>query len=136
MPSAPGLYACIKIWKNLYKIRLQRDLFETCNKWLKWQDVSVYTKISSPGGCLPLPRGYIHALNHEFFFIKSDFKEIFFIPPAKHSFSGVYCFQHVRHSVIPKFCQHLRWLRYNFDSFCPILFKFTPQLIYQTLHVW
>ena len=36
--------------------------------------------------------------------------------------------QHVRHSMIPKFCQHLRFLLYNFDSFCPILFKFTPHL--------
>ena len=25
----------IKSWKNLYKIRLQRDFFETCNKWVK-----------------------------------------------------------------------------------------------------
>ena len=27
-----------------YKIRLQRHLFETCNKWKKWQDVSVDIK--------------------------------------------------------------------------------------------
>ena len=26
----------IKSWKKLYKIRLQRDFFETCNKWVKW----------------------------------------------------------------------------------------------------
>ena len=25
-----------KIIKNVYKIRLQRDLFEACNKWAKW----------------------------------------------------------------------------------------------------
>ena len=31
-----------------------------------------------PGGCLPLPRGYIHVLNHEKKCIKSDFKESFF----------------------------------------------------------
>ena len=34
--SALGLYTCIKSWKKLYKIRLQRDFFETCNKWVKW----------------------------------------------------------------------------------------------------
>ena len=33
---APGLYTCNKSWKNLYKIRLQRDFFETVNKWVKW----------------------------------------------------------------------------------------------------
>ena len=33
---ALGLYTCIKSWKKLYKIRLQRDFFETCNKWVKW----------------------------------------------------------------------------------------------------
>ena len=25
-----------KSWTKLYKIRLQRDFFETCNKWIKW----------------------------------------------------------------------------------------------------
>ena len=50
----------IKSWRKLYKIRLQRHLFETCNKWMKWQDISVDIKILSPGGCLPLPWGYIH----------------------------------------------------------------------------
>ena len=47
------------------------------------------------------------------------------IPPTKQSFRKVYCVQHVRDSVIPKFRQHLMILLYNFDSFCPILFKFT-----------
>ena len=28
--------SCGKTLKNVYKIRIQRDLFETCNKWLKW----------------------------------------------------------------------------------------------------
>ena len=44
--SAPalGLNTCIKSWKKLYKIRLQRDLFETCSKWPKWQDVPVDIK--------------------------------------------------------------------------------------------
>ena len=46
---APGLYVCIKSWKKLYKIRLQRDFFETCNKWPKWQDVPVYIKFRPQG---------------------------------------------------------------------------------------
>ena len=33
--SAPGLYTCEKTFKNVCKIRIQRDLFETCNKWSK-----------------------------------------------------------------------------------------------------
>ena len=35
MPPAHGLYAGIKSRKKLYKIRLQRDFFETRNKWVK-----------------------------------------------------------------------------------------------------
>ena len=57
---APGLYTCIKTGKNMYKIRLQRYFFETCNKWAKWQGLSVDIKILSTKGCLPLPWGYIH----------------------------------------------------------------------------
>ena len=61
---APGLYTCGKTLKNVYKIRIQRDLFETCNKWAKWQDLSVDIRILSTKGCLPLPRGYIHVEKH------------------------------------------------------------------------
>ena len=32
---------------------------ETYNKWPEWQKVYVEIKILTPGGCLPLPRGYI-----------------------------------------------------------------------------
>ena len=73
----PGAIYMYKIMKTLYKIRLQRDVFETCNKWPKWQDVPDDIKILFPRGCQPLPRGYIHAKNHEKKIIKSDFKEIF-----------------------------------------------------------
>ena len=52
---APGLYTCIKSWEKLYKIRLQRDFFETCSKWPKWQDVPVEIKISSQGVVSPCP---------------------------------------------------------------------------------
>ena len=34
MPPVPGLYTCIKSCKEMYKIRLQRLFFETCNKWV------------------------------------------------------------------------------------------------------
>ena len=61
---APGLYTCIKTWKIMYKIRLQRYFFETCNKWAKWQGFSVDIRILSTKGCLPLPRGYIHIEKH------------------------------------------------------------------------
>ena len=33
---APGLHTCGKTLKNVYKMRSQRDLFETCIKWSKW----------------------------------------------------------------------------------------------------
>ena len=39
--------------------------------------LSVDIKLLHPGGCLPLPRGYIYVLNHEKNCIKSDSKEIF-----------------------------------------------------------
>ena len=48
---------------------------------------------------------------------KFDAEKIF-IPPAKCSFRGVYCFQHVRHSMISKFRQHLRCLLLAFVRFC------------------
>ena len=34
-PCPGAIYTCIKSWKKLYKIRFQRDFFETCNKWVK-----------------------------------------------------------------------------------------------------
>ena len=51
---------------------------------MKWQDISVDINTLSPGGCLPLPWGYIHEQNHDLFiffyiynYIKADFKQIF-----------------------------------------------------------
>ena len=64
------------------------------------------------------------------------------VPPPPHTHTqnrvleGISCFQHVRNSILPSFRQHLRFLLYNFDSFCLILFKFTPHLNHQTMHVW
>ena len=65
-----------KSWKKLYKIRLQKDYFGTCNKWPKWQDISVDMKISSLRGCQPMP-GAIYMYKIMKNCIKSDFKEIF-----------------------------------------------------------
>ena len=75
--SAPvlGLYTCIKSLKTCIKSDFKEILFKTCNKWSwpMWQYyVSVDIIILSPGGCLPLPRGYIHLLNHEKMYIKSE----------------------------------------------------------------
>ena len=82
---APGLYTCGKTLKNVYKIRIQRDCFETCNrwskwcnKWSKWSGLSVDIKTLSPRDCLLLAWGYIHAWKHSKICIKSDFKVIFF----------------------------------------------------------
>ena len=57
--SVPGLYTCIKSWKNCIKSDFSH-LFETCNKWMKWQDISVDIKTLSPGVWLPLHGGYVH----------------------------------------------------------------------------
>ena len=35
-PYPGDILQCGKTLKNVYKIRIQRDLFETCNKWTKW----------------------------------------------------------------------------------------------------
>ena len=55
--SSPGLYTCIKSWKNC----MTSDFNEICLKLGTngWSGLSVDIKIVSPGGCLPLPWGYI-----------------------------------------------------------------------------
>ena len=77
--SAPmtGQYTCGKTLKNMNKIRVQRNVFETYTKWAKLQGLSVDIKILSPRGCLPLPRGYIHVEKQKIC-IKSELKEILF----------------------------------------------------------
>ena len=65
----------VKHW--IFQKLLSSMWFETGNRWLKWQEVSVDIKTLSPGGCMLLPRGYIHVLNHEKNCIKSGFKDIF-----------------------------------------------------------
>ena len=75
--SAPGPYTYIKTCKNMYKIRLQRYLFETSNTWAKWQGLSVDIRILSTKGCLPLPRAIYIWKNIKKMWIKSEFEEIF-----------------------------------------------------------
>ena len=53
----------VKQW--IFQKLLLSMWFETGNRWLKWQEVSVDIKTLSLGGCMPLPGGYIHVLNHE-----------------------------------------------------------------------
>ena len=50
-PRAIYMY---KIITNVYKIRFQRDHFETCNIWAKKKGLSVVIKILSPMNCLPV----------------------------------------------------------------------------------
>ena len=74
----PGAIHMYKIIKNVYKIRFQRDNFETCNIWAKGKGLSVVIKILSPMDYLPLPRAIYIWWNMKTMYIKSDFKAIFF----------------------------------------------------------
>ena len=63
----------------------------------------------------------------------------FLYPPEKRSFRGVYCFQPFRHKFMKEFIlsfrQHFKVLLYNLSRVSPILFKFSPHLNNQTMHV-
>ena len=67
---APGLYTCIKTWKIMSQIRLQRYFFETCNKWAKWQG------FFPQGVVCPCPGAIYMWKNIKKMWIKSEFKEI------------------------------------------------------------
>ena len=54
-PSPSTIYLYKNHEKKLYKIRLQRDFFETCNKWPKWQDVLLTSKFRPQGVVCPWP---------------------------------------------------------------------------------
>ena len=55
---APGLYTCIKSWEKLYKIRLQRDFFETYIKWPSDKGFLLTSKLCSLGLSAPDLRLY------------------------------------------------------------------------------
>ena len=76
-PVAPGIYIYIKSWKKLYKIRLQRDFFESYNKWVSDEAFLLGSKFCPLAAVYPCPGLYIYVLNHERNCIKSDFKDIF-----------------------------------------------------------
>ena len=120
--SAPalGLYTCIKTWKTMYKIRLQRYFLETFNKWAKWPGFSVDIRILSTKGCLPLPWA-MYMWKKIKMCIKSEFKEICYTP-RKLCLWGVYCF-HIRPSVRPSvtfwfFFNTLKRQWWKFIKFC------------------
>ena len=46
------------IWEKL--LEMVHLMEETYSKWPEWQKVSVYIKILTPRGCLPLPRGHMY----------------------------------------------------------------------------
>ena len=58
--------------------------------------------------------------------------------PAKHSFvgGGIYCFQSVDPTILLSFSPHFEVLLCSFSSSCPILFKFSPHLNNQKMHVF
>ena len=62
----PGTIYMYKIIKNVYKIRLRRDHFETSNTWAKRKGLSVVIKLLSSTGCLSLPGAiYMLGKKHE-----------------------------------------------------------------------
>ena len=77
-PGAIYMYKIMR--KKLYKIRLQRDVFESCNKWTLNEVTRGFCWLQNfvPWGWLPLTCGYIHVLNHEKMCIKSEVEEILF----------------------------------------------------------
>ena len=72
----PGAIYMYKIIKNVYKIRFQREHFETCKIWAKRNGLSVVIRVLFLICCLPLPGAIYMWKKHEKTCIKSDFKEI------------------------------------------------------------
>ena len=73
----PGLYTCIRSWKKVYKLRLQRHFFKLATN--QWSDKTflLISKLCPLWGVCPYPGAiYMHKIMN-FFCIKSDFKEIF-----------------------------------------------------------
>ena len=53
---APELCTCINSWICFIKLDFKDIVFETCNKWPKWQDVPVEIEILSPRVVSPCPK--------------------------------------------------------------------------------
>ena len=80
MPPVPGLHTCIKSWKNCIKSDLEERFLWNVQQMGKVIRPFCWHQILSPGGCLPLPWGYILYTCIESWknCMKSDFKDIFF----------------------------------------------------------
>ena len=73
----PRDYIHVLNYEKMYKIRLQRDFFETCNKWVKDKAFLFTSKLCPQGGAVcPCP-GAIYMYKIKKKCIKSKFKEIF-----------------------------------------------------------
>ena len=55
-----GQIWCLMLLYGKNKLLESHLMEETYSKWPEWYEVYVYIKILTPGGYLPLPRGYIH----------------------------------------------------------------------------
>ena len=78
-PPAPGLYICIKSWKKMYKIRLQRHFFwnlEQMNEVTR-QIFLLTSKLCFPGAVCPPALGLYICIKSWKNCIKTDFKELF-----------------------------------------------------------
>ena len=94
----------------------------------QWTTEALIRLRGCAGWCVSLVIAYgINRFSH-------DMVQIIIIIPI--CFGGVYCFQHVRHSMILLLWKQIRFLLYNFDSFYLILLKFTPHLTHQKMHIW
>ena len=72
----PRGYIYLLNHEKMYKIRLQRDFFETYNIWVKWLGLSVEIHFLSPGDVCPCPGAiYMYLIMKKC--IKSDFKDRF-----------------------------------------------------------
>ena len=69
----------IYIYIYIYKIRLQIHFFLNLQQMNEVTRHFCWHQNFVPWCCLPLPRGYVHVLNHEKNCMKSDFKAIFFL---------------------------------------------------------
>ena len=76
-PCPVAIYTCIKSWKKLYKIRLQRDFFWNLQQMTEVTRCSCWHQNFVPKGLSAPAPGLYTCIKSWIFFIKSDFKEIF-----------------------------------------------------------
>ena len=64
MPPAPSYIHLLNHEKNCIKSDFKEISLKLATNGYSDKAITVDIKILSPGGCLSLPRGYIHVLNH------------------------------------------------------------------------